>query len=409
MIRLVRYAGALAGTLLLVAALGGPASAQAPAASPAEPDFSNFAGWRVFSQAGCGGCHGLRGLGGGPGPDLARIEATSFYDLGAAMWSHLPRMGATMAARGIDRPRLSPEDVTNLLTFLFTAQYFDDTGDAKAGERVFTEKGCVRCHTVGGQGGAVGPSLDSVKGVNSPVILAAAMWNHGPQMAERMRAAGIERPTFKGRELQDLIAYVLATAKGTPPPAMQVRPGRSDEGAKLVEAKRCTACHRVSGRGGTVGPILGPGGRAQHVNLTEFATRMWRHGPRMWAEMKARGIDVPQLSGQEMADILAYLYATDYTGPVGGAQRGGQVVQRAGCLTCHSVRGKGGAVGPDLARSGAGASPSALIAGMWNHSRYMQAQAERRNVAWPALTGQDLSDVAAYLRSLRSPSLSKPQ
>lgn len=398
-----RSAGVAGMVLLLLVAAALPSRAQAPAPSPSPtlPDFSNFAGWQVFSQAGCGGCHRLRGIGSGPGPDLARIEAQSFYDLGATMWSHLPQMAGRMAATGAQRSRLSPEDASNLLTFLFTAQYFDDSGDPKAGERVFAEKGCVKCHQVGGRGGTVGPTLDRLKGVNSPVILAATMWNHGPAMAERMRAAGIPRPSFTGRELEDLVAYVLATSKEGGETMVQVRPGRPDEGAKVFDAKQCDVCHQAAGRGGQVGPALG--GRTTRINLTQFAGRMWNHGPRMWAEMRSRGIDVPQLSGQEAADILAYLYATAYTGPAGSAQRGRQVVQRAGCANCHGIEGKGRTVGPDLARSRAGASPAALVAGMWNHSLGMQIQTQRQNVKWPDLSGQDLSDLAAYLRSLSRP------
>ncbi len=45
-----------------------------------------------------------------------------------------------------------------------------------------------------GRGGTVGPSVDAFKRFSSPLYVAAAMWNHGPQMAEAMKAQGIERP-----------------------------------------------------------------------------------------------------------------------------------------------------------------------------------------------------------------------
>lgn len=393
--RSIRPAALLAAIALLLAA---PAPAQSPAGAPPPAEFANFAGWQVFAEAGCGRCHALRGIGGGPGPDLARIDATSFYDVGAAMWNHLPKMAERMAAMGVQRPRLSPRDTANLVSFIFTAQYFDDSGDPKAGERLFSEKGCLTCHQVGGSGGRVGPSLDRLKGVNSPVILAAAMWNHGPAMAEKMRDAGVTRPTFTGRELQHLIAFVLATSREPGATTFQVRPGRPDEGARVFDAKQCDSCHQVGNRGGAVGPALG--GATARTSLAGFTARMWNHGPRMWQQMRSRGIDVPQLTGQEAADLVAYLYASAYTGPAGRVPQGRQVVQQKACLSCHVIEGKGGRVGPELTGSQAGASPQALVAGMWNHSFGMQHQAQRQNVAWPELSGQDLSDLAAYMRSL---------
>ena len=41
----------------------------------------------------------------------------------------------------------------------------------------------------------------SFKRFSSPLYVAAAMWNHGPQMADAMKAQGIERPTLSGSEL----------------------------------------------------------------------------------------------------------------------------------------------------------------------------------------------------------------
>src|SRR3989304_6260190 len=79
---------------------------------------------------------------------------------------------------------------------------------------------------------------------------------------------------------------------------------------------------------------------------------MWNHGPTMWAKMKERGIHVPRLTGQEMADVVAYLFVSrSFAQPALGRVQGQQLVQTKGCLTCHSVRGKGGKVGADFATS----------------------------------------------------------
>ena len=394
---------ALAFVAVLAAALA-PAAAQQPPLPPAPaqpfgPAWGMIAGWDVFANKGCGKCHAIRGFGGGVGPDLGRIQTgKSFFEIGAAMWNHLPRMGERMRAIRIERPQLTPKEASDVIAFIFTAQYFDELGDAKAGEKLFASKGCVQCHAVGGQGGSVGPALDAMKRANSPVLVAAAMWNHGPQMAEVMKAKGIPRPAFQGREIVDLIAYVVEAAKDSGGDTAQVVPGTPERGEKLFAERHCVACHSVGGKGGKVGPDLGHAGH--HVSLTRFAALMWNHGPAMWVRMKERGIDVPKLAGQDMADVLSYLYVSHYFEQTASRARGQKLVQDRGCTACHSVRGKGGKLAADFATSTVVGSPGSLIAGMWNHAVYMEAKAQKQDIAWPALNGQELADIATYLNSL---------
>jgi mono/diheme cytochrome c family protein len=392
--------GVVSGLILLLAFTISPAGAQQQPPQPFAPDWAMFAGGKVFAEKGCGKCHGLRGIGGGIGPDLGRIQTgTSFFELGAAMWNHLPRMGAKMSEAGIQRPTLTPAEVSNLIAFLFTVQYYDEPGDPKAGEKLYAVKGCIQCHEVGGKGGRVGPGLDFLKRANSPVLVAAAMWNHGPEMAEAMKARGIERPTFQGKEMVDLIAYIVAAAKDVSGETAQVIPGTPERGQNLFGEKRCIVCHRVGGKGGTVGPDLGR--RGHHVSLSQFTALMWNHGPAMWAKMKERGIQVPRLTGQEMADVVAYLYVSHYFDqPAISRFRGQQLVQSKGCLTCHSVQGRGGKISADFATSKVVGSPASVVAAMWNHSRWMESQVQKQEVPWPVLTGPELGDIATYLGSI---------
>src|SRR5204862_8011164 len=110
---------------------------------------------------------------------------------------------------------------------------FDPKGNAEVGHRLFTAKRCVVCHQVGGAGGVVGPSLDGLKQYGSPIYLATAMCNHGPQMAGVMKSMGIQRPTFKDTELADLIAYINAESPVLPQGPLYVLPGRATEGRSL--------------------------------------------------------------------------------------------------------------------------------------------------------------------------------
>ena len=170
-----------------------------------------------------------------------------------------------------------------------------------------------------------------------------------------------------------------------------------ERGEKLFKAKQCVACHSVGGKGGRIGPELGKA-KQHHVSLTDFAALMWNHGPKMWARMQERGIQIPRLKGQEMADIVAYLYVSHYFDQEVSPSRGQQVLTDKGCLTCHAARGQGGRTAADLATYRAARSGPALIAALWNHPRYLPK--ERREVPWPLLTGQELADMAAFLGSL---------
>jgi len=394
------YLATIVGCALLLCFVSAPTPAQSPSQPPRPPAAPNWtliaAGWDVYTKQGCGQCHGVRT--GSAARDLARIRrGTGFYELSAAMWNHVPLQGAKMRETGIERP-LTPLELSNLLAFIFTAQYNDERGNAKTGERLFTAKACVQCHAVGRKGGNMGPALAALKQIDSPVLLAASMWSHGLRMAEAMQTKGIARPTFERNEFVDLIAYVIANAAYPGGESAQILPGTPAGGETLFRDKRCVSCHTIAGKGGNVGLELG---RAHHVSLTQFAGLMWNHGPAMWGRMKERGIEVPQLTGQEIADIVAYLYTAHYFDPaVGDRNRGRQVIQSKGCVACHSVRGKGGKAATDFASSDVAGSPAVLVAAMWNHSRSMEDQAMKQGLRLPTLKGQELADLAAYFASL---------
>src|SRR4029453_3187532 len=146
----------------------------------AQPLFSPaqgpLAGARVFDAKGCIKCHAIGGTGGKVGPDLARTpRPRTFYDLAAALWNHAPTMAARMRGLGIVRPHLDPADAGDLAGYLFTLSYFDRRADVPPGRRLFPEKGCAPCHRLGGAGGTVGPALDGLIPVASPISVAAAM------------------------------------------------------------------------------------------------------------------------------------------------------------------------------------------------------------------------------------------
>jgi len=387
------------GLVVLTVLLPAAARSQGPGEVP--PEWKSAPGWTVFVDKGCSACHRVRGIGDGTvGRDLAGLQAsTGLFDLGAAMWNHLPRMSAAMRDLGLQRQQLTPLEFSSLAAFLFTTQYADAApGDPVKGSRLFAAHSCAQCHAVGGKGGSTGPALDSFKRSNSPVLMGAALWNHGVQ--ETMAARGIAWPSFKRTDVADLVAYIVTAAQDEGRETGRVVPGIPERGEKLFADKGCVTCHAVgAGKSPTAAPRLAT--QAHHVSASEFAGLMSNHGTKAWDAMRQRGLPVPRLTGQEMADIAAYLYTSYYfESPAGRARRGRELVQKKGCLTCHAIYRKGGNSASDLAISNVVSTPAGQVAAMWNHARYMETQGRRLPTTLPLLTGQELADISAYLAGL---------
>jgi cytochrome c2 len=375
----------------------------AVASSAAQPVFSAaqdpLAGSRVFGSKGCVKCHAVNGVGGSIGPDLGRItRPRTFYDLATAMWNHLPRMVERMQRLGVTRPQLDAREAGDLVAFLYTLNYFDSPGNAETGRRLFSAKRCVVCHQVGGTGGVVGPNLDHFRQFGSPIFLATAMWNHGPAMMQAMRTRGIERPTFTAAELRDLVAFLIPASAAVPEGPVYVLPGRADDGRLLFAAKRCLDCHSVGGEGGRVGPELVERGTRRSV--LEFAAAMWNKAPAMLTAMTTRGIAVPQLRPEEMADLVAYLYSVRYFAEPGNVRNGWIVATGKGCLVCHAVAGERGKPASDLSRAKGLDSPAGVIAALWNHAVVTAPTPGGPKAAWPEFRPDEMADLVSMLQSL---------
>src|SRR6266567_933372 len=386
------------GLAVAVAAflLGSPDAVLAqPAFSPSQDPV---AGSRVFVTKGCEKCHSINGVGGKIGPDLAKSSRPhSFFDVATAMWNHLPRMADRMKQLGIARPQLDAREAGDLIGFLYTLNYFDPPGNAAAGRRLFADKKCVACHQAGGTGGTLGPKLDSLKQFASPMYLASAMWNHGPAMAEVMKAQGIERPTLTAQELRDLSAF-LSPATGRPSDGpLYVLPGRPDLGRNLFSEKGCIQCHKVGGVGGTVGPDLVALGVRR--SPTEFAATIWNKAPAMMKAMGSEGVKVPQLKPEEMADIVAYLYSVRYFARGGSIPRGWVVATNKGCLYCHGVHGERDKPASDLTRARGLDSTAAVIAALWNHAVVTPTVAGKK-LPWPTFKPDEMADLVTLLQDI---------
>jgi mono/diheme cytochrome c family protein len=138
------------------------------------------------------------------------------------------------------------------------------------------------------------------------------------------------------------------------------------------------------------------------------AATMWNHGPAMTEAMRRRGIPRPRFEGSELADLIAYLRSASperaeeplYLIP-GRVDEGRRLFAEKRCADCHGSRGKGGGVGPDLADRRRDWSLMGFAAAMWNKAPAMTDVMTRRGIPVPQLRPAEVSDLIAYLYSVR--------
>ena len=82
----------------------------------------------------------------------------------------------------------------------------------------------------------------------------------------------------------------------------------SVRGRALYASKGCVACHSINGVGGEDAPNLDAHSMAPYMNLFEFAARMWRGAASMIAMQEEIFGEQIEFSGEELADIIAFLH-----------------------------------------------------------------------------------------------------
>jgi len=164
---------------------------------PGDPET----GKTLFSQKGCLLCHASQGE-----LDLTKKKdfPRTIAQVAGMMWNHSSEMSLKMKEKGMDRPTLSPQEMSDIIAYLFSTRYFHEPGVSERGKTVFAKKQCNLCHTKGAKPG----DLSQLKGQISPIFMARALWNHGPEMLEKMRKAKVPWQKIDGKEMVDLMEYL---------------------------------------------------------------------------------------------------------------------------------------------------------------------------------------------------------
>jgi mono/diheme cytochrome c family protein len=175
--------------------------------------------------------------------------------------------------------------------------------------------------------------------------------------------------------------------------------GDPARGQELFTSEMCVSCHSVNGKGGRTAPDLGKRtGRNYTPDL--FASLLWNHAPAMWSAMQNQAVAKTTLNDQAAADLFAYFYAARRFERPGDAGRGKQAWSARHCAECHAISGTGAGPGKPVNSWESLGDPLIMAQQMWNHSSNMRDAFRAKQLAWPRLTGQELTDILVYLQNL---------
>jgi len=371
------------------AGCAGVLSAQT-ASSASAPSAGVTRGWRTFHTKRCVECHAIWGQGGRVGPDLGRSASTqqSGGQLAGVMWNHIPKMLGRMEQTGRPPTTLTRDEMGDLFALLFFARQLDDTGSAPRGKGVLRSKGCTECHSIGSAEEGVGPDLAKWGRYANPIAWAQMMWEHAPMMEEAMKRSDIVWPKLQGADIVDMLAYIRSV--GGQGEREYLQPGSNQRGRVLFAEKGCGGCH----------PGTGPDLATRVLPRTAggLAVRMWNHSPTMASSMRKKALARESVSGQELADILAYVLELSRADVPGDPHAGGLIFEQKGCAQCHEAETAGG-VGPPVTELKRDAGPVDMAAAKWNHGGAMLELMTESGVSWPVFYDHEMVDLLAFLKN----------
>ncbi|MEK7407536.1 MAG: cytochrome c [Acidobacteriota bacterium] len=262
-------------------------------------------GKALFSAKKCSTCHSLTPEEGkGPGPPVSRWPAiANRIRWSEHMWNHSGPMMAEMKKKGIRWPTFTLQEMVDLLVYVRNLPKRPDERpslvlqDPSAGEKVFRERGCARCHTVGAPETGKIDLVGVARAARTFTELGVRMWNHLPQMRQRAAAVRFEFPTLSENDMSQVIAYLFAKRYFE-------EKGKPARGRAVFAGKKCGSCHDQPV---SVAPSLQD--KRGQFSAHGMAAALWQHGPKMQGDMEKRKIPWPVFSGGEMADLIAFLNA----------------------------------------------------------------------------------------------------
>ncbi len=222
--------------------------------NPAAPDLAR--GQQVFEENGCRGCHKLAGAGGIIGPELDKVGARRSPEW---LRKHFLAPATVTAGSAMPPQKLSETNLEAITLFMLS-----QTGEALPGyyasmkvipstgqgRRLFEQKGCIACHSLGGNGGKIGPALDNVGLRRTPEWMVQHF--RDPQTV----SPGSVMPRFgfteaEARALKDFLLHLRDPEAALNLPALMTPVER---GRAVFRKYGCAGCHGPEAKGGVPNP-----------------------------------------------------------------------------------------------------------------------------------------------------------
>lgn len=180
-----------------------------PLAAPADPAV--LAEGQAMFRGLCSGCHGGAGRG-GKGPDLTDnrwIHGNTDDDIARVIKNGVPK--TTMKKLG---ESLKEEQIRTIIKYIRSLARAPGespwkpymAGDPSAGRTLFfdlkAKAQCAKCHTVGGEGGRVGPTLDRIASRRAPEFIMESIVLPSKEIAPEYEAVAVA--TNDGRVITGL-------------------------------------------------------------------------------------------------------------------------------------------------------------------------------------------------------------
>jgi mono/diheme cytochrome c family protein len=232
------------------------------------------------------------------------------------------------------------------------------------GAQLFETLSCVQCHSINGKGGTAAPDLGRrIDRDFTPASLAATMWNHAPAMWASMRTRNITPADLNEQAAADLFAYFYSAR-------FFEKPGDAGRGKRLFASKHCSECHGLTD---TKIPAAKP--VAQWDSLSQplaLVNALWNHASTMRKEFTDRKLNWPDLTAQDLTDMLVYLrnLPSAPSAPGGiditAGTNGQALFESKGCSACHNGKAA-------LTSRLKGKTLTDIAVAMWNHEPKMPA------------------------------------
>lgn len=181
------------------------------------------------------------------------------------------------------------------------------TAQVVSGKWVWQKYNCNDCHTIMGIGGYYAPDVTKVMGYRDSAWMVqfikdpSRVWPQARQMPNLH---------LSDQEISDVIAFLSwvnqIDTNGWPPKPLMVSSSASPKpGEAIFKGQGCSACHRINGLGGTIGPDLTKvGNRRDKAWIEDQIRNPKAHNPTSIMPSFAK---LPDKDVEELAEYLSSL------------------------------------------------------------------------------------------------------